>query len=83
VNTGLFSGFKPLLSYILPTLDQVWVGRRIFEAVVYKEKEVYLPWYVEHIIYVSKWIPVGVKSFLVRRMVGDGMKTFTGRPKTA
>lgn len=42
INTELFKGFKPLIEFILPTLDQHYVVDRMYEAIMAEEKEVFI-----------------------------------------
>ena len=50
INTGLFEGFKPTLRWILPTLKADKVIRRMHQAIMQEEKEVFIDpiiWYIK------------------------------------
>lgn len=42
INTGLFEGFKPTMRWILPTLDALKVTKRMHQAIMCEEKEVFI-----------------------------------------
>lgn len=42
INTGLFEGFKPTMRLILPTLDAHKVTKRMHQAIMCEEKEVFI-----------------------------------------
>ena len=42
INTGLFEGFKPPLRFVIPTLKVEYVTKRMYDAIMAEEKEVYI-----------------------------------------
>jgi all-trans-retinol dehydrogenase (NAD+) len=70
INTGLFEGFEPKLSWLIPTLDQNYVAERMYQAILAEEKEVY----IEPIIYWLKvltyFLPLGLKNKISHVFVG-------------
>ena len=79
INTGLFEGFKPIMGFIIPTLDQHYVADRMYDAIMAEEKEVY----IEPIIYwlkvLSMLMPLQMRIWISHVFVGSGMEFFVGR----
>ncbi len=46
INTGLFEGFKPLLGWIMPTLDANYVVDVMYTAIMSEQSEVYIDSYI-------------------------------------
>jgi hypothetical protein len=67
------------MGWILPTLDQGFVTRRMFNAIMAEEKEVFIQsiiWYLKNIM---AWFPLSVRNKLSGILVGEGMEYFVGR----
>ena len=79
INTGLFEGFKPLLGFILPMLDQYYVADRMYEAIMAEEKEVYIKPIIYWLKVVSMFCPLSLKNWVQHVFVGSGMEFFVGR----
>eukprot|EP00347_Sterkiella_histriomuscorum_P008656 403344264 len=79
VNTGMFEGFNPRLSLLIPTLDQKYVAKRIYEAICENEAEVYVWWYIIYIKMICDWLPYRFIWWFINFSTSDGMKTFKGR----
>lgn len=62
INTGLFTGFKPLLDYVLPTLDQHYVADRMYEAIMAEEKEVFIQSFLFWFKILTMLLPLWVKN---------------------
>ena len=79
INTGLFEGFKPLLAYVLPTLDQNYVVNRMYEAILAEEEEVYIQSFIFWFKVLTAILPLTVKNLAYQILVGQGMDSFKGR----
>ncbi|TNV77081.1 hypothetical protein FGO68_gene15710 [Halteria grandinella] len=79
INTGLYEGFKPLARFLIPTLNQEATAKKIHDSILAHKKEVYIWWFIEYMRVVIDLVPLGVRNFLVQRLMGDGMRTFVGR----
>ena len=64
INTGLFRGFNPLLGLVVPMLTPDYVGRRMYEAIMAEEKEVYIPSVIELLKNVFIMVPLRLRNFL-------------------
>ena len=42
IDTGLFEGFKPPIRFIVPTLKTEYTTKRMYDAIMAEEKEVYI-----------------------------------------
>jgi len=79
INTGLFEGFKPTLRWILPTLKADKVTRRMHQAIMLEEKEVYIEpiiWWIKVIV---QLFPLTLRNKVLNILVGEGMEHFVGR----
>ena len=50
INTGLFAGFQPTMAWILPTLKAEKVVKRMHQAILQEEKEIFIDpiiWYLK------------------------------------
>ena len=45
IDTDLFSGFSGLALNLMPILRKQSVAFRVYEAIMYEEQEVYIPWH--------------------------------------
>lgn len=79
INTGLFEGYKPRLRFVLPTLDANYVSRRIFDAILAEEKEVYIRGVIFYIKNVMMMMPLRLRHYLSHVLAGEGMEYFVGR----
>ena len=79
INTGLFEGFRPKLGFILPTLKQEYVTEVMFKAILAEEREVYIRNIVWWFKTIGLALPLGMRMWVSRRLVGDGMEHFVGR----
>lgn len=79
IDTGLFEGFQPTMGWILPTLKAEKVTRRMHQAIMAEEKEVYIEpiiWWLKNI---TACFPLSIKNRLSKVLVGQGMEYFRGR----
>lgn len=79
IDTGLFEGFNPTMGWILPTLKTERVTRRMYQAIIAEEKEVYIEsiiWWLKNIV---AFLPLSLKNRLSQLLVGEGMEYFRGR----
>ena len=70
IDTGLFEGFKPTMRFIMPTLKAEKVTRRMHQAIMAEEKEVYIEpiiWWLKN---VTHFMPLALKTRLARLLVG-------------
>ena len=79
INTGLFEGFKPKLGFILPTLKIEYVIETMFTAIMAEQKEVYIKTIVWWFKTLGLMLPLSLRLWTSRRLVGDGMEHFVGR----
>ena len=79
IDTGLFEGFKPTLRWLLPTLKAEKVTRRMHQAIMTEEKEVF----IEPILWWLKiglnFVPLSLRIKVNNLLVGQGMEYFQGR----
>lgn len=81
IDTGLFEGFKPTMRWILPTLKADHVTRRMYQAIMTEEKEVFIDpiiWWIKIIV---QLIPLTLRNKCLHLLVGEGMEHFVGRAK--
>lgn len=80
IDTGLFKGFAPMLGYIVPMLKTDYVVRRMYQAILAEEQEVYIPSVIELLknVFISV-LPLKARNFIAHYLVGKGMDHFTGR----
>lgn len=64
---------------MIPTLDSLYVARRIYSAIMYEEKEVFIKWYIFYLKIAVELLPLKLKNYAIRKLVGEGMHTFVGR----
>jgi len=57
INTGMFEGFKPRLEYLLPALDQNHVTDRVYRAMMYREKDVPIYWFMGYLNIIVLMLP--------------------------
>lgn len=79
IDTGLFEGFQPTLRWILPTLKAEKVTRRMHQAIMLEEKEVYIEpiiWWLKVLV---PLLPLSVRNKALYILVGEGMEHFVGR----
>ena len=81
IDTGLFRGFSPLLGLVIPMLTPLYVARRMYQAIIAEEKEVYIPSIIELLKNVFVCIPLGLRNLISQVFVGKGMEQFKGRAK--
>ena len=79
INTGLFEGYKPKMSYILPTLDAHYVVNRMYNAILAEEKEVYIRGVIFWLKCITAMLPLFLRDWLSHVLVGEGMEHFVGR----
>ena len=75
----MFKGFQPLAEKIIPTIDQHHACKRIYDAVIYEEAEVYIYWFLYYVDTMMRLLPLCVSQFLYKHLFAKGMKTFEGR----
>ena len=63
----------------MPSLEPEYVVNRIYKAIINEEEEVYIWWFIIYIKMILDWMPERIRRYAVARLIGDGMKTFTGR----
>lgn len=80
INTGLFKGFNPMLGTFVPMLRTDYVVRRMYQAILAEEKEVYIPSIIELMkdIFLTL-LPRSLANMIAHELVGRGMDSFTGR----
>ena len=76
IDTGLFEGFKPTLSWILPTLKAEKVTRRMYQAIVAEEKEVFINSILWYLKVALKFLPLTTRNKLLQVLVGKKMEHF-------
>ena len=79
IDTGLFEGFKPKMRFIVPTLKADYVVKRMYQAILAEEKEVYIPGQIYWLKVLNMFLPSTLRDWLTQRLVGDGMEFFVGR----
>jgi hypothetical protein len=47
--------------------------------VVEKRKEVYIWWYIRYLRILIDLVPLRLRNWLIKVLMADGMRTFTGR----
>ena len=65
INTGLFEGFQPRLRYIVPTLKAESTIKRIHEAIMAQEEEVFIDRAMFLFKLLATVLPLGIKSKIV------------------
>ena len=70
INTGLFEGFKPTLRWILPTLKVQNVTKRMYDAIMCEEKEVYIESVISYIKNILMLVPLSVRKKATHLLVG-------------
>ena len=76
IDTGLFEGFKPVFSWIMPTLKSEKVTRRMHQAIMAEEQEVFIQPIVWWIKVGLQFVPLGLRNKLLNLLVGQGMEYF-------
>lgn len=79
IDTGLFEGFKPTMRWILPTLQADKVTRRMFQAIMQEEKEVFIEPIIWWIKLLLQLVPLSLRNKALNLLVGEGMEHFVGR----
>lgn len=46
---------------------------------MHEEKEVYIWWFIIYMKYLVDMMPLRIRSFIIIKLMADGMKTFVGR----
>ena len=64
IDTGLFAGFKPPLRFIIPTLKTEHVTKRMYDAIMSEEKEVYIDAHIFWTKCLVMAFPLSVKNYL-------------------
>ena len=64
INTGLFKGFAPLLGLVVPMLDTEYVAKRMYQAIMAEEEEVYIPSIIELMKNIFIMIPLKLRDFI-------------------
>ncbi len=82
IDTGLFSGFSPWLSYIIPTLSQFYVAKWMYHAIMTEVDEFHIYWFNPYIKMIGDLLPLRLKNYLIRISAGNGMKGFVARRET-
>jgi|Transcript_26831 short-subunit dehydrogenase len=70
IDTGLFEGFSPTMRFILPTLKAEKVTRRMHQAIMAEEKEVYIEpiiWWLKNVM---QFVPLALKTRCSQILVG-------------
>ena len=62
IDTGLFAGFKPPLRFIVPTLKTEYVTKRMYDAIMAEEKEVFIYWHLFWLKVVVTSLPLFLKN---------------------
>jgi short-subunit dehydrogenase len=82
INTTLFKGFSGLALKVIPILKKEEVAKRIFDAIYYKEQEVYIPWYTNILgvgMIIIRSISERLRMKIIKVLMGDGMKSLDCR----
>ena len=79
IDTGLFEGFKPPIRYIVPTLKTEHTTKRMYDAIMAEEKEVYIYGFMNWMRIAIECLPLQLKHFMCEQLVGKGMEHFIGR----
>ena len=64
---------------MIPTLDQVYTAKQIYNAIMREEKEVYIWWFIAYMRFIVDLMPLKMRYWITKIMMGNGMKTFVGR----
>ena len=64
INTGLFAGFSPPLRFLIPVLKIEYATKRIYDAIMAEEKEVYIYSFIFWAKTVVMALPLSVKNYL-------------------
>uniref|UniRef100_A0A8C4NG23 Short chain dehydrogenase/reductase family 16C, member 5a n=1 Tax=Eptatretus burgeri TaxID=7764 RepID=A0A8C4NG23_EPTBU len=79
INTGMFDGCKPQ-SKMFPILDEMFVVKRIMNAVLRNQPIIMIPRFTYFLVYLRSWMPHKVLILLAHyTRLFDVMKTFVGR----
>ena len=76
IDTGLFAGFKPPLRFLIPTLKQEFVTKRMYNAIMAEEKEVYIYNFLFWMKTLVMSLPLSLKNYFCELLVGSGMDYF-------
>ena len=82
INTTLFKGFSGLALKVIPILKKEDVAKRIFDAVYFKEQEVYIPWYTNLLgigMIIIRSFSERLRIKIIQVLMGDGMKSLECR----
>lgn len=80
INTGMFDGVKTKARFLLPILDESYVGDRIVDAVVHGDKLLTLPWIVRVVWLARFLLPIGVMDAIADLLgISSTMDEFKGR----
>ena len=79
IDTGLFEGFKPPIRFIVPTLKTEYTTKRMYDAIMAEEKEVYIYGFLDWLRIAIQCVPLRMKHFIAEQLVGKGMEHFVGR----
>jgi hypothetical protein len=64
---------------VIPTLKQEDTAKKIYQAFIEEREEVYIWWYIEYMRVVVDLLPLKTRNFVIRKLMGEGMRTFVGR----
>ena len=79
IDTGLFEGFKPTMAWILPTLKSAHVVKRMHQAIMTEEKEVFIDPIIWWMKITLQLVPLTLRNKALNLLVGEGMEHFVGR----
>lgn len=78
IDTDLFKGFSGYALNLIPILRKSSVAFRVYEAIMYEEEEVYIPWHsywAGVVMMVVRGFSETVRVKIIQKLMGDGMKT--------
>ena len=78
----MFEGFSGLALKLIPILKKEDVAKRVFDAIWYKEEEVYIPWYTNILgvgMIIIRTFSERLRIKIIKVLMGDGMKTLKCR----
>ena len=79
VDTGMFSGVKTRVGWLLPILDPQRVADRILRAIEHDEQRLIMPWFA-YALFPVKLLPIPLVDWLLDLFgISRNMDEFTGR----
>ena len=84
IDTKLFEGFSGFALKLIPILKKQSVAYRVYEAIMYEEMEVYIPFYTYWMgvgMMIIKGVSESLRIMIIQKLMGDGMTTLKSSKK--